>query len=121
MKSDNGEVFADDAKSITVDVDVVTLVAVVVVATPNWKLDKVLGASAELVKNDTELDVAGALVAKVGSEPFNDGAGSEFVVFGIEGGEFVTRAGVVIGAIVLDVVVVVKVIEAGADVTGAST
>lgn len=119
MKSDNGAVFADDAKSITVDVDVVTLV--VVVATPNWKLGKVLGASAELVKNDTELDVAGALVAKVGSEPFTDEAGSEFVVFGIEGGEFVTRAGVVIGAMVLDVVVVVKVIEAGADVTGAST
>lgn len=96
-------------------------IVVAVVATPNWKLGKVLGASAVLVKNETELDVDGALVAKVDSEPFTNGVGSEFVVLGIEGGEFVTRAGVVIGAIVLDVVVVVKVIEAGADVTGAST
>lgn len=103
------------------DVDVVTIVVVAVEATPNWKLGKVFGASAELVKNETELDADDALVAKVDSEPFTDGAGSEFVVLGIECGEFVTRAGVVIGAMVLDVVVVVKVIEAGADVTGAST
>lgn len=118
LKSASGAVFADVVKAGATDVIVDD-----VEATPNWKLVKALGASLALVvMKVTEGVEAGALVdtGATTSEFLAAGARSELAVL-MESGEFVTSAGVVIGAIVLDVVVVVKLMEAGADETGAST